>query len=409
MSARDAVAVTGLGLVTPAGVGAAATWAGLIEGRSTAARDPELVGLPVAFSCRVTDFDGAALLGHRLNRRLDPFGRFAVAATREAVADAGLGPTLWEPERVAVILGVGASSMSGTETAVEMVLEGQPDRVSPFALPRTLPNMAAAEAALDLGTQGPCFTVSSACASGAHALGVARDLLLAGVCDVVIAGGAESGRSRTSAACFARIGALSTRGDEPQLASRPFDLDRDGFVLGEGAGILVLERAADARARGARVRAYLSGYGASADAHHITAPHPQGRGAVRAIRAALDDAGLDPAAIGHVNAHATSTPMNDVVEAAALGEVFGSSAPAVTAFKGVLGHAMGASGAIEAAGVVLSLERGLLPPIANLDKLDPAIDLNVVTGRPRQARRAPAVSTSFGFGGQNAALVFSPA
>ncbi|GAA2888357.1 3-oxoacyl-[acyl-carrier-protein] synthase 2 [Actinoplanes cyaneus] len=409
MSARDAVAVTGIGLVTPAGVGAPATWAGLIEGRSVAAPDPELAGLPVAFSCRVGDFDGVALLGHRLNRRLDPFSRFAVAAAREAVADATLGPGRWAAERVAVVLGVGASSMSGTEAAVEMVLGDRPDRVSPFALPRTLPNMAAAEAALDLGAQGPCFTVSSACASGAHALGVARDMLLSGACDVVVAGGAESGRSRTSAASFARIGALSTRGDEPHLASRPFDLDRDGFVLGEGAGVLVLERVADARARGARVRAYLAGYGASADAHHITAPHPEGRGAVRAIRAALADAGLAPADIGHVNAHATSTPMNDVVEAAALGEVFGALAPPVTAFKGVIGHAMGAAGAIEAAGVVMSLERGLLPPVANLDKLDPAIDVNVVVDRPRHVRRAPALSTSFGFGGQNAALVFSPA
>ncbi|GIE91362.1 beta-ketoacyl-[acyl-carrier-protein] synthase family protein [Actinoplanes regularis] len=409
MSARDAVAVTGIGLVTPAGVGAAATWAGLCAGRSMATTDPELAGLAVDISCPVTGFDGVALLGARLNRRLDPFSRFAVAAAREAVAEAGLGPEQWAAERVGVVLGVGGNSMGGTEVAIQKIQAGEPERVSAFALPRSLPNMAAAEAALDLGTQGPCFTVSSACASSTHAIGVARDLLLSGACDVVITGGTETARSRTASACFGRIGALSNRVDEPHLASRPFDLDRDGFVLGEGAGVLVMERVADARARGARIQAYLSGFGASSDAHHVTAPHPEGRGAIQAIRAALADAGLEPADIGHVNAHATSTPMNDVTEGWAISEVFGRSALPVTAFKGVIGHAMGAAGAIEAAGVVLSLRHGLLPPVANLDKLDPAIDLDVVTGRPRQVNRAPAVSTSFGFGGQNAALVFSPA
>ncbi|MEV6345320.1 beta-ketoacyl-[acyl-carrier-protein] synthase family protein [Actinoplanes sp. NPDC051851] len=409
MSGRDAVAVTGLGLVTPAGVGVEESWAGLCRGVSTAAPDPELAGTPVTFSCRVPGFDGDALLGARLSRRIAPFSRFAVAATKQAVADAGLDPGTWEPARVAVILGVGSASMEGFEAGFEHLRAGRVEALSPYTLPRSVPNMAAAEAALALGAQGPCFTVSSACASGAHALGVARDLLLSGACDVVIAGGAESGRTRISAACFWKIGALSGRGDQPELASRPFDLDRDGFVLGEGAGVLVLERTADARARRAPVRAYLAGYGASADAHHVTAPHPEGRGAVQAIRTALTDAGLAPSEIGHVNAHATSTPMNDVVEARALREVFGPSVPPVTAIKGTIGHAMGAAGAIEAASVVLSLQRALLPPTANLDKLDPAVDLDVVSTRPRHLRPAPAVSTSFGFGGQNAALLFTPA
>ncbi|MFF7981355.1 beta-ketoacyl-[acyl-carrier-protein] synthase family protein [Streptomyces sp. NPDC007901] len=402
------VAVTGLGLVTPAGIGRGAAWEGLCAGDSTAAADPGLDGLPVAFSCRVPDLDAAALLGRRLSRRLDRFTVFALLAAREAVAAAGLAPDGWDGARIGVVMGVGTGSMQGWQPEFDRLANGTPERVSPLALPRSVPNMAAAEIALDLGATGPNMVVSTACASGTSAIGLGRDWLLAGRCDLVLAGGSESARLPMTAACFAQLRALSRRSGAPHSASRPFDRDRDGFVLGEGAGVLVLERVADARARGARPEAYLAGFGASCDAHHVTAPHPGGDGAARALRAALADAGLAPGDVDHVNAHGTSTPQGDAAEHNALHQVF-ARVPPVTAVKGAIGHAIGGAGAIEAACTVLSLRHQLVPPTANLDVLDPAMDLDVVTKVPRAHRMRAAVSNSFGFGGQNAVLAFTTA
>ncbi|MGW2700378.1 beta-ketoacyl-[acyl-carrier-protein] synthase family protein [Streptomyces sp. NPDC001340] len=403
---RAPVAVTGLGLVTPAGIGRDAAWEGLCAGQSTATADPGLDGLPVAFSCRVPDLDTAGLLGHRLSRRLDRFTTFALLAAREAVADARLTPGGWDGARVGVVMGVGTGSMQGWQAEFDRLAHSTPERVSPLALPRSVPNMAAAEIALDLGAQGPNMVVSTACASGTSALGLARDWLLSGACDLVLAGGSESARLRMTAACFAQMRALSRRADSPHEASRPFDRDRDGFVLGEGAAVLVLERVEDARARSARPAALLSGFGASCDAHHFTAPHPDGDGAARAIRGALADAGLAPEDVDHVNAHGTSTPQGDTAEHNALYQVF-RRPPPVTAVKGTIGHAIGGAGAIEAACTVLTLRHQLIPPTANLDTLDPAMDLDVVTKAPRPQRIRAAVSNSFGFGGQNAVLAFT--
>ncbi|WP_031074096.1 beta-ketoacyl-[acyl-carrier-protein] synthase family protein [Streptomyces sp. NRRL WC-3742] len=405
MSPR-AVAVTGLGLVTPAGCGAGAVWDHFLDARPTARRDPELAGLAVDFSCPVTDFDAPALLGGRLARRLDPFCRMAVAAARQAVADAGLDPGEWDGTRVGVVLGVSANSVHTYAAEYARLAEGRADRVSPLMLPRSIPNMAAGEVSLDLGARGPAFVVSTACASGTSALALAADLVRAGTCDLVLAGGTDSPRTPMTAVAFDRLGALSRRRHDPEAASRPFDADRDGFVLGEGAGVLVLERPEHARARGARPYAHLAGHGAAADAHHPTAPDPAGEGLARAVRAALADAGLAPHEIGHVNAHGTGTALNDPAEAAALRSVF-HRPPPVTANKSVIGHCMGAAGAIEAAITALTLRHRLIPPTANLDRLDDAIDLDVVVKAPRRLEMPAALTVSSGFGGHSAAVVLT--
>ena len=408
MSARAEVAVTGLGLVTPAGTDEDTVWSTMNAGRSLATTDPELEGLAVDFSCRVQDFAPAGELGRRLARRLDRFQQMGLVAARRALRDAGLAPLSGRfTERVGVVLGVGSNSLETYVAEFGHLGGGRAARVSPLALPRSIPSMAAGEVAIDTGARGPNFTVSSACASGATALGVARDMLLAGRCDVVLAGGSESARSRMTATCFAQLRALSSRTGEPHLASRPFDTERDGFVLGEGAAVLVLEKAAHARGRRARIRSLLRGYGASADAHHPVAPAPEGAQAEAAMRAALADAECAPGDIGHVNAHGTSTPVGDVAEAQALHRLYGGSPPPVAAAKSVLGHSLGAAGAIEAALTVLALERQEIPPQANLQQQEAGWELDFARDRPRRVSFDAALSSSFGFGGQNAALVLA--
>ncbi|MET9801019.1 beta-ketoacyl-[acyl-carrier-protein] synthase family protein [Streptomyces sp. NPDC006368] len=402
-STRDA-AVTGIGLLSPAGACLDSSWATMLRGTSVARPDPVLQGLRTDFSCAVPDFSVRALLGHAVSRRLDPYAQMAVVAARQAVRDAGLDPARWRSERVAVVLGVGSNSLHSYEEPFRLLHDNRSDRVSPYQITRSVPSMAAAEVALDLGAHGVNFTTSSACASGATAIGTALDLLRAGRCDIALAGGSESARSRMTTTCFGQMRAMSSRRSDPAAASRPFDTERDGFVPGEGAAVLVLERAEDAHRRSAGVRGYLAGYGASADAHHPAAPHPEGRGAQAAVLAALDDAGCSAADIDHVNAHATSTPLNDTTEARLLRRLFPHE-PAVTANKSVIGHALGAAGAIEAALTVLTLQHRTIPPTANLRAQESGAELDVVIGRPRPARMGTALSTSFGFGGQNTALV----
>lgn len=402
------VAVTGLGLATAAGLGTEATWDGVCAGVSAAARNPALDGLPVDISCTVPGLDPVRHVGRRSILMHDRFTQLAIVAAREAVADAGLDPRRWDGARVGVVVGCGLGGVSTWEEQHRRMLEHGPGKVSALLVPMLVPNMAAGNLAIDLGATGPNFVTATACSSGATAIGTAAQLLREDACDIVVAGGAEAGVSPLMVTGFAQMGALSRRLGEPAAASRPFDADRDGFVIGEGSGILVLEREADARARGARVRSLLAGYGASADAHHLTAPEPEGRAVLAAVRTALGQAGAAPGDIGHVNAHGTSTRLNDAIEAATLRRALGDGA-AVTSTKGVLGHTLGAAGAIEAALTVLALERSLIPPTANLERLDPGVELDVVAGAPRKASLDAALSTSFGFGGQNAALVFRAA
>ncbi|UNS99798.1 beta-ketoacyl-[acyl-carrier-protein] synthase family protein [Streptomyces tubbatahanensis] len=407
MTASAPVAVTGLGLITASGIGAEETWRGVCEGRSAAARDPRLQGLPVDISCTVPGLDPARHVGRRSPLMHDRFIQLAIVAAREAVADCGLDPETWDGARVGVVVGCGLGGIGTMETQHRRLLENGPASVSALLLPMLVPNMVAGHLAIDLRATGPNFVTATACASGGTAIGTAASLLRDGSCDVVLAGGTEANVTPLMVTGFNQMGALSRRVDEPEAASRPFDQDRDGFVIGEGSGVLVLEREADASARGARIRARLAGYGASADAHHITAPEPEGAGVTRAVEDALAQAGVGAGEIGHVNAHGTSTPLNDAVEARMLRRVIGDGA-AVTSTKGVLGHTLGAAGAIEAALTVLALERSTIPPTANLERQDPALELDVVTGRPREEKIEAAMSNSFGFGGQNAVLVFTP-
>ncbi|MER7399456.1 beta-ketoacyl-[acyl-carrier-protein] synthase family protein [Streptomyces sp. NPDC000151] len=408
MSAGREVAISGIGLVTPAGIGVEANWDRVRAGRSAAARDPELAGLPVDFSCRVPDFDANALLGRRTAWRLDRFVQLAMVAARQAVADAGHDAATWDGTRVGVVLGNSLGGTATFEAQHRTYYDGAPDEVSALMIPMAMVNMVAGYVAIDQRVHGPSLVTATACASGAAALGTARAWLAADLCDIVLAGGTESAITPATLTGLSRMGALSTRRDEPAAASRPFAADRDGFVAAEGAAVLVLERADDLRARGARGYARLTGYGASSDAHHATAPDPEGRGVTRALRTALRDAGVAPDEVDHVNAHGTSTPMNDLTEARALHRVLGTR-PAVTSTKGVTGHTLAAAGAVEAAYTALALRDGVVPPTANVTALDPEIEVDVVTGAARRTPIDVAVSTSLGFGGHNAALVLTAA
>lgn len=396
-----------MGLVTPAGIGVERNWSALLTGRSTATADPGLDGHRSRISCRVPDFEAAAFFGARKAHRLDPFVQYALAAAEEALGDSGLDPDTWDGARVGVVLGSADGGPGTVEAQHRLLVEEGAQWVSPLLLPMQLPNMLAGQLAIEYGARGPNLVVATACASGSSAIGTARDLLALDRCDVVLAGGSEAMLTPLVMAGFARMGALSRREDDPSAASRPFDADRDGFVAGEGAGVLVLERTADANARGARAHGRIVGFGCSADAHHVTAPHPRGVGVEAAMCAAIAEAGARPGEVSHVNAHGTSTPHNDLIEGQALARMFPNS-PVVTSTKGVTGHLLGAAGAVEAVYTLLAIGRGTVPPTANLTTLEPGLDIDVAVER-RAWRPGLALSNSFGFGGQNAVLALAPA
>ncbi|MBA8826226.1 3-oxoacyl-[acyl-carrier-protein] synthase II [Saccharopolyspora lacisalsi] len=402
----ERVVVTGLGLTTPAGLGVSRNWERITAGDSCAAADPDLEGIRSQLSCRIDGFDATELLGGFAAWRLDRFVQIAIVSTREALADAGWDPESWDGSRVGVVLG---NSLGGAATMARQTdafaAEG-PSGVSPMTIPMHMVNMLAGYVAIDCHAGGPNLVTATACASGTTAVGTARDLLRSGACDVVVAGASEAALTRFMVSGLSRMGALSQGNDEPERASRPFDSARDGFVPAEGAGVLVLERERDARARGAHSRAVVAGYGASCDARHITAPDPQARGIRQAVRAALADAGTAASEIEHVNAHGTSTPLNDVTEGKALMSLF-PHGPLVNSTKGVIGHPLAAAGAIEAAYAVLAIEHDSVPPTANTTDVDPELDINLVTRRAAEGPVSTAVSTSLGFGGHNAALVLT--
>ncbi|MGW5868979.1 beta-ketoacyl-[acyl-carrier-protein] synthase family protein [Streptomyces sp. NPDC055239] len=398
---RDVV-VTGIGLVTPAGIGVAENWRRVCAGKPTAAHNAELDGLDVDFACTISGFNAEPVIGSRKAWRMDRCTQIAVVAAAEALADAGLDPSSWDGARVGVVIGGTVGGCATVEAQHHRLLNHQ--SLSPMFLPAALVNMVAGEIAMQFKAGGPNLVTSAACASGAMALGIGRMLLAADMCDVVLTGGSEAGVTPLFVSGFARMGALSKRRDDPAAASRPFDADRDGFVMGEGAGVVVLEQGAHARARGAHVHAVLSGFAATDDAHHPTAPEPSGAAVERAIRTALADADVSAADVDHVNAHGTSTPYNDLAEARVLRRTLGGRA-CVTSTKGVTGHLLSAAGAVEAAYCVLAIKHGIVPPTANLDRQDTQIDLDIARGAPRRLPVRVAMSNSFGFGGHNAVVV----
>ncbi|MFE6667986.1 beta-ketoacyl-[acyl-carrier-protein] synthase family protein [Streptomyces sp. NPDC057697] len=405
-----AAAVTGIGLVTAAGAGTEATWREVSapSAAPSVPHRPELHGLPCDFMYTITGLDPRELLGVATARLMDRFSQLAVVAAREAVADAGLDPSAWDAGRVAVVIGSAHGGLPFYDEQHTTLTERGARRVSPKLAPLTVVNGAASSVATDLGALGPSQAVSTACSSGTVALGTAHQMLRTGACDIVVAGGAESVCSRLLIASACRLKAVSTRRDAPETACRPFDIHRDGFVVGEGAGLLVLERPEHARARGATVRAHVAGYGAASDAYSAVAPDPGGLGIERALRSALADAGLGAGDIGHVNAHGTSTVANDLIEATMLRRVLGEH-PLVTSTKAMTGHTLGAAGGIETALTVLALQHRLVPPTVNLDAPDPAIPVDVVRKEARPGLFDAAVKTSLGFGGHNAALVLTRA
>ncbi|HEX5015829.1 MAG TPA: beta-ketoacyl-ACP synthase II [Candidatus Limnocylindrales bacterium] len=407
------VVVTGMGLVTSLGVGVAKAWDGLVAGRSGVrtieAFDPSRVDAKVAGEVR--DFDASNVLDRKEIRRTDRYIQFGLVATREAMDQAGLPERFEgeEAERTGVILGTG---LGGTGTLVDGISINAtrgPDRISPFFIPMGIPNVGAGQIAINYGMVGPNFTTVSACATGGHAIGEAWETIRRNDADMMIAGGSEAGIYEPFVGGFDSMRALSRRNDDPPGASRPFDRGRDGFVVGEGCGVLVLEELEHARARGATILAELIGYGATADASHITLPAPGGIGAVRAARRAIAKAAIDPGEIAHVNAHATSTPMGDEAELQAIRTLLGDHAPAasITANKSMLGHTLGAAGAIEAIVTIQTIRESCVPPTINLEDPDDEIgDLDVVTKQARAQDVPVALSNSFGFGGQNTALIF---
>ncbi|MEU1694597.1 beta-ketoacyl-[acyl-carrier-protein] synthase family protein [Streptomyces hirsutus] len=406
---RFEAAITGLGMMTPAGTGTAASWKGIRQGAGTeAVKVPELADIAADFVCRVPGFDPVEVLGRRRAGQFDRSSQLLLAAAIEAVADSGLDPQTWDGARVAVVIGNGIGGAQTWETQHRRLLDSGSRRVSPRLIPMLSANMAAGYVSMEFGAQGPSMVTATACASGTTAIGTARELLRSGACDVVITGGTEAPLTPSLVSGFSQMGALSKRTDDIRAASRPFDADRDGFVAAEGAAVLVLERAEDARARGAGIRAMVSGYGASADAYHPTAPDPECKGAALALRAALRDADVTAQEVDHVNAHGTATLINDATEARLIHGVLGDR-PLVTSVKGVTGHSLSAAGAIEAAVSALTLAESFVPPTANLESLDPEIELEVVAKEGRWMPVEVVVSNSFGFGGQNAVLVLTRA
>ncbi|MFI1524025.1 beta-ketoacyl-[acyl-carrier-protein] synthase family protein [Kitasatospora cineracea] len=398
--------MTGLGMITPAGTDTASTWRTVTAGRPTAAPTGGLRECAVSFACSVPDsFDPVALLGIGA-RRMDRFIQLAVAAARQALDDAALDVNDLDRQRVGVVLGTGFAGTGTWEAQLLRLHREGPAFVTPLAVPATIANMAAAQICLDSRLHGPALSVSTACASGTNAVALGMDLIRAGRCDVVLAGGTEASITPLTATAFHRLGALSTRHDAPGRASRPFDRDRDGFVLAEGAAVLVLEAEQHARARLARPYAQLLGAGASTDAHHLTTPDPEGRQSARALELALADAGVSAADVAHVNAHATGTPHGDASEARTIRRFF-PHRPSVTAVKGSTGHLLAAAGAVEAAITALTIHHRTTPAVANLTTPDDE-ELDLVTAA-RPGRVPLAVTQSFGFGGHNAALVLAEA
>ncbi|HEV2069844.1 MAG TPA: beta-ketoacyl-ACP synthase II [Acidimicrobiales bacterium] len=382
------VVVTGMGMVASCGEGPDAFWEGLLREPPPGER-------------RLTTFDAGRWFGPKEARRTDRFAQFAVAAAAMALDDAG--PVGADPDRCGVIMGSGVGGLETLEKQIVICHTKGANRVSPFLVPMMMANAGAANVSMRFGWRGPCETTVTACAAGTHAIGNAARMVASGLIDAALTGGSEAALTPAGIAGFTNMTALSASG-----VSRPFDVARDGFVIAEGGAVLVIEPLDAARERGARIYGEILGSASTADAHHVTAPDPGGGGAVRCMDLALSDAGVAPADIRQINGHGTSTPLNDAAEAHAIVKIFGTPGPPVTSTKGVTGHALGAAGALEAAAVLLSIDRRLIPPTAGLTNLDPDMTIDVVTGAPRPWEPGPSLSNSFGFGGHNGCLVLAP-
>ena len=404
------VVVTGLGLVTPVGNSVEATWTALMSGQSGAARIKrfDVEKFPVKFACEIKDFDPLNYVEKKEARKMGAFIHYAIAAAKEAMADSGLQVDDDISEQVGTYISSGIGDFWAIEREHSKLLKDGPNRISPFFIPSAIVNLAAGQVSIRHNARGPNSATATACAAGAHAIGDSFKIIQRAAADIMICGGAESAITPMSVAGFAAMRALSTRNDDPLTASRPFDRDRDGFVIGEGAGIMILEELEFARNRGARIYAELVGYGMTADAFHITMPDDTGSGAIRVMQKTIEDAGIQPEEVGYINAHGTSTPYNDKFETLAIRKTFGEHAYklAVSSTKSMTGHLLGAAGGIEGVFSVLSLHRNILPPTINYFNSDPECDLDYVPNEPREAVVTYALSNSFGFGGTNAALLF---
>lgn len=405
---RRRVVITGIGLVTPLGLDRESSWRNLVEGKSGIRRFESFDAsrLRTQFGGEVRGFDVSKYLSKPEERRTDRYSQLAIAAADEAMADSGFTVPEALANQVGVLMGVALGGLRSLEENHVTLLEKGPKRLPPTMVPMMLANTAPGLIAIRHGAGGPNYTLTSACASGAHAIGESAALIASGQCAAVITGGAEAVLTEFCVGGFCAMHALSTRNEEPERASRPFCSDRDGFVIAEAAAILILEELESARRRGAHIYAEVRGYGRTCDAHHITAPHPEGRGVMQALRNALSSGEVSSDQIGHVNAHATSTPAGDVGEARAIREILGANVP-VTAPKSMIGHTLGAAGAVEAAFTALSLKNQIIPPTINYDTPDPECVVNVVAGAARQASMDHALSNSFGFGGTNVSLLLS--
>jgi len=406
---RKRIVITGLGAVTPLGNDVETSWENLVNGESGADRikqfDPS--EFPVTFACELKDFDPTVWMERKQARRMDRFAQMIVAAARQAETDSGLDIAA-SPERIGAAIATGIGGLKAFQDCYDTLKDRGPDRVNPFSIPAIIPNMGAGWVSMELGTRGPLSSQCTACAASNMAIGEGADAIRLGRADVMFCGGTEAGITRVGIAGFGAMRALSRRNDDPKRASRPFDAARDGFVMGEAGGVLVLEDLEHARARGAKIYAELLGYGVSSDANHITEPDPVGTNPARAMTMAFADAGIEPSEIDYINAHGTSTPLGDASETRviklAVGEELAPKIP-VSSTKGATGHCLGAAGAIEAMFAVLAVNRGKLPPTINYESPDPKCDLDYIPNEARDADVRVAVNNSFGFGGHNASIV----
>ena len=409
MTARRRVVITGLGAIVSLGRGKDAFWEAACAGRSGVSEIGrfDTTGFPVRIASWVPDFDPAPVIEPRDARRIDRFAQFAVVAAAEAVEDAGIDASRDDPSRLGVIVGTGIGGLETVEEQRIVLLERGARRVSPFTVPKMMANASAGLIGIHHGFQGPNFGIVTACASATHAMGAAYANVVSGMADAIVTGGSEATVTPLGIASFIACKALSQRNDEPERASRPFDAERDGFVVGEGGGMLVFEELERATARGAHIYAEVVGFGANCDAHHITAPEPQGTGAAACMTRALESAGVSPADVAYINAHGTSTPLNDPMETRAIKLAFGDCARtvAISSTKSMIGHLLGGSGGAELVITALTIERGVITPTINYEFPDPECDLDYVPNESRDADVKVALCNSFGFGGHNATIV----